>query len=93
MLSCYFVSNPRLVTIVYCAQYSFCIMKASVSAQQFFFFVKNAHIWISPASLILRYYPSEKLDSYQVIAYGKSEGEGEEYTCQLIDAERRGYRR
>lgn len=68
-------------------------MEASVSAQQFFFFVKNARIWISPVSLLLKYYPFEKLDSYQLIAYGKSEGEGEEYTCQLIDAERRGYRR
>jgi len=67
-------------------------MKESVSAQQFFF-MKNAHIWTSSVSLLWRYYPFEKLDSYQVIACGKSEGEGDEYTCQLIDAGRRGYRR
>lgn len=42
--------------------------------------------------LLLRYCPFEKLALYQVTAYGKREGEGEECTCQSIDTERRGYR-
>lgn len=80
------------MAIAYRTQYSFCVVKASVSARQLFFCVKNGPFWMSLASLLLRYCPFEKLALYQVIAYGKREEEGEECTCQSIDTERRGYR-